>query len=62
MSRDVRPAAKRTGCHLLIVMRQDIASRRDGFRPSDRYAKWRDMPHEFHDPMPTVTYFAESIL
>lgn len=62
VSLDVRPAAEHPDRYLLIVMWQDIASHRDGFRTSDRYAKWRDLLHGFYDPMPDVTYFAESIL
>ena len=62
VSLDVRPAAGEPDRYLLIVMWQDIACHRDGFRTSDRYARWRDLLHGFYDPMPTVTYFAESIL
>ncbi|MEG3125050.1 antibiotic biosynthesis monooxygenase family protein [Sphingomonas sp. GB1N7] len=62
VSLDVRPAAERSDRYLLVVMWEDIASHRDGFRTSDRYAKWRDLLHGFYEPMPDVTYFAESIL
>lgn len=62
VSLDVRPAAEQPDRYLLVVMWQDIASHRDGFRTSDRYAKWRDLLHGFYEPMPDVTYFAESIL
>jgi heme-degrading monooxygenase HmoA len=62
LSIDVRPAAEQADLYLLTVTWQDIASHRDGFRTSDRYKNWRDLLHGYYDPMPTVTYFAESIL
>ncbi|QQV77159.1 antibiotic biosynthesis monooxygenase [Sphingomonas aliaeris] len=59
---DVRPAAEQPDLYLLTVTWADIAAHRDGFRASDRYKNWRDLLHGFYDPMPTITYFAESIL
>jgi heme-degrading monooxygenase HmoA len=57
----VCPAAEQAGEYLLLVEWRDIASHRDGFRRSDRYAEWRELLHGFYDPMPEVRYFAEPI-
>lgn len=62
LSIDVRPAAEKCDVYLLIVAWADIAAHRDGFRASDRYKNWRDLLHGRYDPMPAITYFAESIL
>ncbi len=59
---EVRPAAERPGRYLLLVRWNDIASHRDGFRQSDRYAAWRAALHRFYDPMPDVVYFGDSII
>ena len=48
--------------YLLLVEWRDVAAHRDGFRRSDRYEAWRAALHGFYDPMPSVTYFEESIL
>lgn len=47
------------GEYLLLVEWDDIASHRDGFRKSDRYAQWRALLHDFYDPLPVVRYFGE---
>ena len=62
LSIEVRPAAEQPDLYLLTVAWADIASHRDGFRTSDRYKNWRDLLHGFYDPMPMITYFAESVL
>jgi hypothetical protein len=58
----VRPAIEQTDRFLAAVAWNDIASHRDGFRASDRYKNWLDLLHCFYDPMPTITYFTETIL
>ena len=57
----VRKACESTGQYLLLVEWEDIASHRDGFRMSERYAEWRALLHSFYEPMPAVTYFGEPL-
>jgi heme-degrading monooxygenase HmoA len=59
---EVRPAVEQPGSYLLLVRWDDVASHRDGFRTSRRYAEWRALLHGYYDPMPTVTYYAPSII
>ncbi len=59
---EVRPAAETEGLYLLLVRWADIASHRDGFRTSDRYARWRALLHGFYEPMPEVGYFGDSLV
>mgnify|MGYP003430766795 FL=1 len=58
---EVRPAAEKPGCYLLLVRWDSIADHRDGFRKSDRYAQWRALLHPFYDPMPSVDYFEDPL-
>ena len=48
--------------YLLRFMWSDVAAHRDGFRQSDRHAKWRALLHHFYQPMPSVEYFGASII
>jgi heme-degrading monooxygenase HmoA len=57
----VYPAVEASGQYLLFAEWQDIASHRDGFRKSERYAEWRELLHGFYDPMPEVIYYAEPL-
>ena len=57
----VRKACESPDQYLLLVEWEDIASHRDGFRTSARYAQWRALLHPFYEPMPVVTYFGESL-
>ena len=59
---EVRRGAEVVGTYLLRVEWSDIAAHRDGFRQSDRYARWRDLLHHFYDSPPSVGYFSESIV
>ena len=59
---EVRRSAELPERYLLRVIWSDIAAHRDGFRKSERYERWRDLLHRFYEPMPTVEYFAESII
>ena len=54
-------ACETPGRYLLLVEWNDIASHREGFRRSERYAEWRRLLHGFYDPMPTVAYFGEAL-
>ena len=56
---EVRAAAEVPDTYLLMVKWQSIAAHRDGFRKSQRYAKWKALLHHFYDPMPEVSYFSE---
>lgn len=58
---EVRPAAEAPGQYLLLVRWDSIASHRDGFRKSDRYAAWRALLHGYYESMPDVTYFEEPL-
>jgi heme-degrading monooxygenase HmoA len=57
----VRKACESSDQYLLLVEWQDIASHRDGFRTSARYAQWRALLYPFYEPMPVVTYFGENL-
>jgi heme-degrading monooxygenase HmoA len=57
----VRKACDSPDLYLLLVEWDDIASHRDGFRQSPRYAEWRALLHPFYEPMPVVAYFGESL-
>jgi len=57
----VRKSCENPDSYLLLVEWDDIASHRDGFRTSERYAQWRDLLHRFYDPMPVVGYFGDSL-
>ena len=58
---EVRPSADSPDQYLLLVTWADIESHRDGFRKSPEYPQWRDLLHDFYDPMPIVSYFGPSI-
>jgi heme-degrading monooxygenase HmoA len=57
----VRPALDAPDTYLLLVEWESVAHHRDGFRQSERYARWRDLLHRFYAPMPVITYFGESL-
>ena len=61
VSIEVRPAVEAGGTYLLLVRWQSVADHRDGFRNSNRYQAWRDLLHRFYDPMPSVSYFGDSL-
>ena len=58
---EVRPALERSGLYLLLVRWDSVADHRDGFRQSERYARWRDILHRFYEPMPVVDYFGDAL-
>lgn len=57
----VRASIETTGLYLLLVRWESVADHRDGFRLSERYARWCALLHHFYDPMPEVTYFGETL-
>jgi heme-degrading monooxygenase HmoA len=61
VSIEVRPAVEAAVTYLLLVRWQSVADHREGFRNSNRYQAWRDLLHRFYDPMPTVSYFGDSL-
>ncbi len=56
---EVRRDCETPGHYLLIVRWDSIADHREGFRKSDRYQQWRELLHQFYDPMPSVAYFGD---
>ncbi len=58
---DVCPSVDCPDQYLLVVVWDSVESHRDGFRKSPEYEKWRRLLHDFYDPMPSVTYFGNSI-
>ncbi len=43
--------------YLLLVEWESVEAHTDGFRGSDRYARWRELLHHFYEPFPTVEHF-----
>ncbi|SIN60238.1 Heme-degrading monooxygenase HmoA [Parasphingorhabdus marina DSM 22363] len=58
---EVRPDCDREDRYLLLVCWDSISAHRDGFRQSAEYPEWRDLLHQFYDPMPVVTYYGQCI-
>ncbi|WP_108811514.1 antibiotic biosynthesis monooxygenase [Sphingorhabdus sp. Alg231-15] len=58
---EVRPSVDSLDLYLLLVKWDNVESHRDGFRQSPEYKEWRALLHDFYDPMPSVTYFGETI-
>ncbi len=58
---EVRASLDGPDQYLLLVGWDSVESHRDGFRKSPEYAQWRALLHDFYDPMPSVTYFGETI-
>ena len=46
---------------LLLVGWDRIESHAEGFRKSPEYLQWRDLLHDFYNPMPSVNYFGPSL-
>ena len=58
---EVRPLLGDEDQFLLLVGWDDVESHRDGFRQSPEYSRWRDLLHQFYDPMPTISYWEGSV-
>lgn len=43
--------------YLLLVQWDSVQAHTEGFRGSDRYARWRELLHHFYEPFPTVEHF-----
>lgn len=58
---EIRPCVENASRYLLLVWWERLEDHTDGFRQSDRYAKWRELLHHFYDPFPTVQHFDEPL-
>lgn len=58
----VRPCIEQAGRYLLLVEWDRLEDHTEGFRKSDRYAKWRAALHHFYEPFPAVEHFLPSIV
>ena len=61
LSLEVRPCVEEPGRYLLQVSWQKLEDHTEGFRGSDRYARWRELLHHFYDPFPTVEHYGEAL-
>ncbi len=43
--------------YLLLVTWRALQDHTVGFRQSDRYQRWRDLMHQFYEPMPNVEHY-----
>jgi len=59
---ELRPAMEATGFYLVRVLWDDIASHRDGFRRSPRYAEVMALIGPFIEQPPEVSYFGASVI
>jgi len=58
---EVRPSVENPGTYLLLVRWENLSDHDPGFRASDRYQQWKALLHDFYDPFPTVSHFAEPL-
>ena len=58
---EVRGSFEDPNQFILIVGWDNIESHGEGFRKSPEYSQWRDLLHDFYDPMPTINYFGPSL-
>ncbi|AMO70449.1 antibiotic biosynthesis monooxygenase family protein [Sphingorhabdus sp. M41] len=58
---EVRPSTDDPDRYLLLVQWDRIESHREQFRQSGDYQQWRNLLHDFYDPMPVVNYYGSSI-
>lgn len=45
--------------YLLVVHWESVEAHEQGFRGSPEYERWRALLHEFYEPFPVVSHFAE---
>ncbi|WP_024795961.1 antibiotic biosynthesis monooxygenase family protein [Tomitella biformata] len=45
------------GRYLLLVAWESVAAHNEGFRGSPAYQQWRELLHQFYDPMPLVEHY-----
>jgi len=48
--------------YLLQVKWRKLEDHTEGFRRSDRYARWRELLHHFYEPFPVVEHYGEPVL
>lgn len=59
---EVRPSIETPGRYLLLVRWRRLEDHTEGFRGSERYARWKELLHGFYDPFPTVEHYGTSIV
>lgn len=58
---EVRRCIERERRYLLLVWWRRLEDHTEGFRKSERYARWRALLHHFYDPFPAVEHFSDPI-
>lgn len=59
---ELRPCLEVANRYLLLVQWERLEDHTEGFRGSDRYARWKALLHHFYDPFPLVEHFARSVV
>ncbi|MCW2235601.1 antibiotic biosynthesis monooxygenase family protein [Azospirillum canadense] len=59
---EVRPCMEAPGRYLLLVRWEKLEDHSEGFRGSDRYARWKALLHHFYDPFPVVEHYAGPVV
>jgi heme-degrading monooxygenase HmoA len=59
---ELRPCLEVANRYLLLVQWERLEDHTEGFRGSDRYARWKALLHPFYDPFPLVEHFAEPVV
>ncbi len=59
---ELRPCLEVGNRYLLLVQWERLEDHTEGFRGSDRYARWKALLHHFYDPFPLVEHFAEPVV
>lgn len=58
---EVRPCIETPDRYILLVRWETLDAHTQGFRGSDRYAKWRALLHHFYGPFPLVEHYGKPI-
>jgi heme-degrading monooxygenase HmoA len=58
---EVRPCLETPGRYLLLVRWETREAHTEGFRGSDRHAKWRELLHHFYEPFPVVEHYGAPV-
>jgi heme-degrading monooxygenase HmoA len=59
---EVLPCIETADRFLLLVRWDSVAAHEQGFRGSERYARWKALLHHFYDPFPVVEHYGPSLL
>ncbi len=59
---ELRPCLEAANRYLLLVQWERLEDHTEGFRGSDRYARWKALLHHFYDPFPLVEHFAGPVV